>query len=77
MREHCAGKIVEIRNLFNLIERSIDIPVLLEKFNNDLESYNSFDNSSIEKAWIDEVTKRAENLDTSDTLSYKDFFDEN
>ena len=42
-----------------------------------LESYNSFDNSSIEKAWIDEVTKRAENLDTSDTLSYKDFFDEN
>ena len=42
-----------------------------------LESYNSFDNSSIEKAWIDEVTKRAENLDTSDTLSYEEFFDEN
>ena len=42
-----------------------------------LESYNSFDNSSIEKAWIDEVIKRAENLDTSDTLSYKDFFNQN
>ena len=42
-----------------------------------LESYNSFDNSSIEKAWIAEVTKRAENLDTSDTLSYKDFFNQN
>lgn len=42
-----------------------------------LESYNSFDNDSIEKAWVDEVTKRAENLDTSDTLSYEEFFDEN
>lgn len=42
-----------------------------------LESYNSFDNDSIEKAWLDEVNKRAENLDDSDTLSYEEFFDEN
>ena len=49
MREHCAGKIVEIRNLFNLIERSIDIPVLLEKFNSDLESYNSFQTTQFDR----------------------------
>ena len=42
MREHCKGKVVEIRNLFNLIEKNIDISVLLDKFNSDLESYNSF-----------------------------------
>ena len=49
MREHCAGKIVEIRNLFNLIEKNIDIPVLLEKFNNDLESYNSFQTTQFDR----------------------------
>lgn len=42
-----------------------------------LESYNSFDNDSIEKAWLEEVTKRAENLDDSNILSYEKFFDEN
>ncbi len=49
MREHCAGKIVEIRNLFNLIEKNIDIPVLLEKFNSDLESYNSFQTTQFDR----------------------------
>ena len=63
----------------DILESALDLPIkdrikLVETL---LESYNSFDNSSIEKAWIDEVTKRAENLITSDTLSYKDFFDEN
>ena len=49
MRANCEGKIVEIRNLFNLIERNIDIPVLLEKFNNDLESYNSFQTTQFDR----------------------------
>ena len=63
----------------DILEGALNLPIedrikLVETL---LESYNSFDNSSIEKAWIDEVTKRAENLDTSDTLSYEEFFDEN
>lgn len=63
----------------DILESALNLPIedrikLVETL---LESYNSFDNSSIEKAWIDEVTKRAENLDTSDTLSYEEFFDEN
>ena len=49
MREHCAGKIVEIRNLFNMIEKNIDVPVLLEKFNSDLESYNSFQTTQFDR----------------------------
>ncbi len=63
----------------DILESALNLPIedrikLVETL---LESYNSFDNDSIEKAWLEEVTKRAENLDTSDTLSYKDFFDEN
>ena len=63
----------------DILESALDLPIkdrikLVETL---LESYNSCDNSSIEKAWIDEVIKRAENLDTSDTLSYKDFFNQN
>jgi hypothetical protein len=63
----------------DILESALNLPIedrikLVETL---LESYNSFDNDSIEKAWLDEVTKRAENLDDSDTLSYKDFFDEN
>ena len=49
MREHFAGKIVEIRNLFNMIEKNIDVPVLLEKFNSDLESYNSFQTTQFDR----------------------------
>ncbi|MBP9490603.1 MAG: addiction module protein [Aliarcobacter sp.] len=63
----------------DILESALNLPIedrikLVETL---LESYNSFDNNSIEKAWIDEVIKRAENLDTSDTLSYKDFFNQN
>ena len=49
MREHCKGKVVEIRNLFNLIEKNIDIAVLLDKFNSDLESYNSFQTTQFDR----------------------------
>lgn len=63
----------------DILESALNLPIedrikLVETL---LESYNSFDNDSIEKAWVDEVTKRAENLDDSDTLSYEEFFDEN
>ena len=63
----------------DILEGALNLPIedrikLVETL---LESYNSFDNNSIEKAWIDEVTNRAENLDDSNTLSYEDFFDEN
>lgn len=63
----------------DILESALNLPIedrikLVETL---LESYNSFDNDSIEKTWVDEVTKRAENLDDSDTLSYKEFFDEN
>jgi hypothetical protein len=63
----------------DILESALNLPIedrikLVETL---LESYNSFDNSSIEKAWVDEVTKRAENLDDSDTLSYEEFFNQN
>jgi hypothetical protein len=63
----------------DILEGALNLPIedrikLVETL---LESYNSFDNNSIEKAWVDEVNKRAENLDDSNTLSYEDFFDEN
>ena len=50
----------------DILESALNLPIedrikLVETL---LESYNSFDNNSIEKAWIDEVIKRAENLDT-------------
>ena len=49
MREHCKGKIVEIKNLFNLIESHIDVPSLLTKFNEDLEKYNSAQNTEFDR----------------------------
>lgn len=63
----------------DILESALNLPIedrikLVETL---LESYNSFNNDSIEKDWVDEVTKRAENLDDSDTLSYEEFFDEN
>ncbi len=63
----------------DILEGALNLPIedrikLVETL---LESYNSFDNDSIEKAWLEEVTKRTENLDNSDTLSYEEFFDEN
>ena len=63
----------------DILEGALNLPIedrikLVETL---LENYNSFDNNSIEKTQIDEVTKRAENFDDSDTLSYEEFFDEN
>jgi hypothetical protein len=49
MREPCAGKIVEIRNLFNLNEENIDVASLLSKFNEDLEIYTSAQNTEFER----------------------------
>lgn len=49
MRDTCAGKIVEIRNLFNLNEKSIDSATLLTKFNDDLEIYPSYQNTQFER----------------------------
>ncbi len=49
MRNHCEGKIVEIKNLFNLIENHIDASSLLIKFNQDLEKYNSGQNTEFDR----------------------------
>lgn len=46
---HYEGKIVEIKNLFNLNEEHIDSALLLTKFNNDLETYNSGQNTEFER----------------------------
>lgn len=49
MSEHCKEKIVEIKNLFNLIEGHIDSSTLLNKFNEDLEKYNSNQNTEFDR----------------------------
>lgn len=49
MAKQCAGKIVEIKNLFNLNEKNIDASQLLMKFNDDLEKYNSNQNTEFER----------------------------
>ncbi len=49
MRESCAGKIVEFRNLFNLNEQNIDASTLLMKFNDDLEIYSSYQNTEFDR----------------------------
>lgn len=49
MNESCKGKIVEIKNLFNLIEKNIDASSLLIKFNEDLEKYNSTQNTEFDR----------------------------
>ncbi len=49
MSETCKGKIVEIKNLFNLVEKNIDSSKLLIKFNEDLEKYNSFQNTEFDR----------------------------
>lgn len=43
------GKLVEIKNLFNLNEQNIDASQLLMKFNSDLETYNSSQNTEFER----------------------------
>lgn len=49
MAEQCKGKLVEIKNLFNLIEENIDASQLLMKFNADLETYNSSQNTEFDR----------------------------
>ena len=49
MQKSCVGKIVEIKNLFNLNEKHIDSATLLDKFNNDLEKYNSSQNTEFDR----------------------------
>lgn len=43
------GKLVEIKNLFNLNEKNIDASSLLTKFNTDLEKYNSGQNTEFDR----------------------------
>lgn len=43
------GKLVEIKNLFNLNEKNIDASQLLMKFNSDLETYNSSQNTEFDR----------------------------
>lgn len=49
MREQYKGKLVEIKNLFNLNEENIDASQLLMKFNDDLEKYNSNQNTEFDR----------------------------
>ena len=49
MRATCEGKIVEIRNLFNLNEERVDASNLLAKFNDDLEIYSSAQNTAFDR----------------------------
>ncbi len=49
LNDTCKGKIVEIKNLFNLNEEHIDAQTLLVKFNDDLERYNSAQNTAFDR----------------------------
>ena len=49
MKDTSVGKIVEIKNLFNLNEKHIDTPSLLDKFNSDLEKYMSAQNTEFDR----------------------------
>lgn len=49
MTKQCEGKIVEIKNLFNLNEEHIDASTLLMKFNDDLERYSSYQNTEFDR----------------------------
>lgn len=49
MKEKFEGKLVEIKNLFNLVEENIDASQLLMKFNADLETYNSAQNTEFDR----------------------------
>lgn len=49
MAVQCKGKLVEIKNLFNLVEENIDASQLLMKFNEDLETYNSSQNTEFDR----------------------------
>ncbi|PPK62105.1 hypothetical protein [Malaciobacter marinus] len=43
------GKLIQVRNLFNLNEKNIDSSQLLMKFNDDLEKYNSLQNTEFDR----------------------------
>lgn len=49
LKEKCKGKIVEIKNLFNLIEKNINSSQLLMKFDADLEKYYTMQNTEFER----------------------------
>lgn len=49
MQEHYKGKLVEIKSLFNLNEENIGASQLLMKFNDDLEKYNSAQNTEFDR----------------------------
>lgn len=49
LRANYKGKIVEIKNLFNLVEANIDASSLLMKFDADLERYNSSQNTEFDR----------------------------
>lgn len=49
MEKQCKGKIVEIKNLFNLIERNINASSLLMKFDADLERYYTMQNTEFDR----------------------------
>lgn len=49
LAENYEGKLVEIKNLFNLNEKNIDASSLLTKFNTDLEKYNSSQNTEFDR----------------------------
>lgn len=49
LQENYKGKLVEIKNLFNLVEANIDASSLLTKFNEDLERYNSSQNTEFDR----------------------------
>lgn len=49
LQQNYKGKLVEIKNLFNLVESNIDVSSLLTKFNSDLEKYNSSQNTEFDR----------------------------
>ena len=49
MEKHCKGKIVEIKSLFNLIEKNINASSLLMKFDADLERYYTGQNTEFDR----------------------------
>lgn len=47
--EELKGKVIQVRNLFNLNDKNIDASKLLMKFNDDLERYNSEQNTLFDR----------------------------
>lgn len=49
MEGKCKGKIVEIKHLFNLVEKNINVQNLLLKFDHDLEKYYTRQNTEFDR----------------------------